>query len=182
MRSPTDVLRDEHVVILRALSVLESAAERLAAGGALPAGWWEDAVEWLRAFADRNHHAKEENALFPAMIKAGVPSPGGPVDVMLEDHEQGRALIAEMADGAPPRQAAAARRYVALLREHIDKENGVVFPLAEAVFEQTVMHELSREFDTVEAELGAPATFEGGTAAVARLAALLEAAPAGRAL
>ena len=53
---------------------------------------------------------------------------------------------------------------------------------AEAVFEQTVMHELSREFDTVEAELGAPATFEGGTAAVARLAAMLEAAPAGRGL
>lgn len=101
---------------------------------------------------------------------------------MLEEHEQGRALIAEMADGAPPRRAAAARRHVALLREHIDKENGILFPLAEAVFEQTVMHELSRKFDTVEAELGAPATLEGGTAAVARLAAMLEAAPAGRAV
>ena len=180
MRSPIDVLRDEHVVIVRALSVLESAAERLAAGHALPAGWWDDALDWLRACADRNHHAKEETALFPRMIKAGVPSPGGPIDVMLEEHEQGRALIAEMADGPPPRRAAAARRYVALLREHIDKENGIVFPLAQAVFEETVMHELSREFDTVQAQLGAPATFQAGTAAVAGLAAALEPAPAGR--
>lgn len=177
MRSPTDVLRSEHVVILRALSVLESAAERLAAGRALPAGWWEDAVDWLRAFADRNHHAKEENVLFPAMIKAGVPSARGPIEVMLEEHEQGRALIAQMAEGASPRRAAAASRYVQLLREHIDKENGIVFPLAEAVFEEAVMQELSREFDSVEAELGATASLEGGEAAVARLAAALGPAP-----
>jgi hemerythrin-like domain-containing protein len=180
MRSPTDVLRDEHVVILRALSVLESAAERLAAGRAFPAGWWEVAVGWLRAFADRNHHAKEENVLFPAMIKAGVPSAGGPIDVMLEEHEQGRALIAQMAEGASPHRAAATRRYVQLLREHIDKENGIVFPLAEAVVEETVMQDLSREFDTVVAELGATASLEGAQAAVARLAAALEPAPGGR--
>lgn len=177
MRSPTDVLRAEHVVILRALSVLERAAERLAAGGALPAGWWDDTLDWLRAFADRNHHAKEENALFPAMIRAGVPSPGGPVDVMLDEHEQGRALIARMAEGASPHRAAAASRYVQLLREHIDKENGIVFPLAEAVFEEAEMRELSRQFDRVEAELGAPASLEGGEAAVARLAAALDPAP-----
>jgi hemerythrin-like domain-containing protein len=179
MRSPTDVLRDEHVVILRALSVLESAIERLAAGGALPAGWWDETLDWLRAFADRNHHAKEENALFPAMIKAGVPSPGGPIDVMLEEHEQGRALIAQMAEAPAPRRVAGARRYVQLLREHIDKEHAIVFPLAEAVFEEAVTHELSREFDAVEAELGAAASFEGGRAAVARLAAALEPARAG---
>ena len=98
---------------------------------------------------------------------------------MLEEHEQGRALIAQMAEGASPHRAAATRRYVQLLREHIDKENGIVFPLAEAVVEETVMQDLSRKFDTVVAELGATASLEGAQAAVARLAAALEPALGG---
>ena len=126
MRNPTDVLRDEHRVILRALDVLERA---IGPGKAIADGWWEAAVAWLRAFADRNHHAKEERSLFPAMVKAGVPSEGGPIAVMLDEHAQGRALIAAIADRVGPGRVAAARDYVDLLRAHIDKENDVLFPL-----------------------------------------------------
>ena len=59
MKSPTDILRDEHRVILGALTTLERAVDRLAAGRTLPEGGWDQTVEWFRAFADRNHHAKE---------------------------------------------------------------------------------------------------------------------------
>jgi hemerythrin-like domain-containing protein len=78
MKTPTDVLRDEHVVILRALDALERAAARLMGGGAVPESWWDEIGDWLRDFADRNHHAKEEQSLFPAMVKFGVPSEGDP--------------------------------------------------------------------------------------------------------
>lgn len=170
MRSPTDVLRDEHRVILSALDLLEAAASR----AAVPAGWWEDAIGWLRSFADRNHHAKEEEALFPAMIKAGVPSGGGPVDVMLEEHAQGRALIAAMADDAGGRPGSA-RAYVRLLRNHIDKENGVLFPLAEAVLDEQAVAGVARAFERVEVEQGAAAAVDAAEAALARLARALPA-------
>jgi hemerythrin-like domain-containing protein len=169
MRSPTDVLRDEHRVILSALDLLETAASRTA----VPAGWWEDVIGWLRSFADRNHHAKEEEALFPALIKAGVPSGGGPVDVMLEEHAQGRALIAAMADEAG-RRPETARAYVRLLRDHIDKENGVLFPLADALIDGTLMETVRREFEAVAAAPGAAASTDAAEAAVERLAAALE--------
>src|SRR3990172_1697269 len=65
MKSPTDILRDEHRVILVALTTLERGAERLAAGKVLPGGWWDQMLEWLRAFADRNHHAKEDEIVWP---------------------------------------------------------------------------------------------------------------------
>ncbi len=133
MKTPTDVLRDEHGLILRGLDVLETAAGRLEAGQEPPDGWWEDALDWLRSFADRTHHAKEEDLLFPAMIRAGLPSAGGPIDVMLEEHERGRALVRAMSVSTGAARAAAAREYVALLRAHIDKENEVLFPLADAV-------------------------------------------------
>jgi hemerythrin-like domain-containing protein len=173
MPMPTDVLRDEHRVILRALDMLEMAAAQLARGRPLPDGWWPEIVAWLRSFADKNHHAKEEAALFPAMVKAGVPSEGGPIAVMLEEHERGRALVRAMEAGGAVARAAKAREYVALLREHIDKENGVLFPMADAVLDDRAQGALTREFEAVEAEQGRDASIPHAEAAVERLLAAL---------
>ena len=174
MPMPTDVLREEHRVILRALDVLEAATARLASGRPLPEGWWSEIIWWLRSFADKNHHAKEETSLFPAMVKAGVPSTGGPIDVMLEEHRRGRALVRAMEAGEPTAQAAA-REYVSLLREHIEKENGVLFPLADAVLDEAAQRALQREFETVEAEQGRDASIPHAEATVERLVAALAA-------
>lgn len=176
MRTPTQVLREEHRVILRALDVLEAAVARLAAGGAVPAGWWPDLIRWLRTFADRTHHAKEEQVLFPAMIKAGVPSEGGPVAVMLEEHVQGRGLVQAMDAAGPAGGVRPAREYVELLRQHIAKENDIVFPLADAVLEEPVQQALRREFEGVEVALGPAASIDVAEAEVARLEVALRAA------
>jgi hemerythrin-like domain-containing protein len=154
MRSATEILRDEQRVILRALRSLEHAAERLGAGGALPDGLWAVMIAWLRDFADRNHHAKEEDALFPAMVQAGVPTRGGPIDVMLEEHTEGRDLLRAMETGTAGERAAAARRYVGLLRDHIDKENDLLFPLADAVLDAEAQAALLRQFASAEADTG----------------------------
>lgn len=161
MKAPTDVLRDEHRVILGALTTLEAAAGRLAAGRALPEGWWERIITWLRAFADTNHHAKEEASLFPALVKAGVPAEGGPIAVMLEEHREGRALILTMATApAPAARARAAQDYVRLLRDHIAKENDILWPLAEAVLDERAQQAVAREFEAVEAEQGREASID----------------------
>ena len=173
MKTPTDVLRAEHTIILRGLDLLEAAAGRLETGAAPPDGWWEEVLGWLRAFADRNHHAKEETLLFPAMIKAGVPSEGGPIDVMREEHEQGRALIRAMAASTGTARAAKAREYVALLRAHIDKENGVLFPLADAVLADEEQRKLESAFAAVEHELGPEVTVSYAEAAVEGFGATL---------
>jgi hemerythrin-like domain-containing protein len=154
MSAALAILLDEHRVILRTLATLEAAVERLAARRPLPDALWDEMLEWLRAFADRAHHAKEEIALFPALIKAGVPSPGGPIEVMLEEHAEGRALLAVMGTGSTVERVTAGRRYVRLLRDHIDKENSVLFPLAEAILDARGHAELLREFLSVEVEPG----------------------------
>jgi hemerythrin-like domain-containing protein len=154
MKTPTDVLREEHVLILRALDTLERAADRLDRGIPVPDVWWEELIAWLRGFADATHHAREEKLLFPALARAGVPDEGGPVGTMRAEHVEGRALIAAMAQGAPWERAAAARRYVALLRAHIDKENSVLFPLAEAVLDEPAQQALARQFEAAAVELG----------------------------
>ncbi|HEU5193093.1 MAG TPA: hemerythrin domain-containing protein [Methylomirabilota bacterium] len=84
-----------------------------------------------------------------------MPACGGPIDVMLEEHAEGRALVAAMAEGRAAARAATARRYVRLLREHIAKENEILFPLADAVLDDAAQAVLLREFAQADAELGA---------------------------
>jgi hemerythrin-like domain-containing protein len=173
MINPTDTLRQEHRVILRAIALLEVAAARMSSGQPLPDGLWEELLDWLRAFADRHHHAKEEQYLFPALGEAGVPTHGGPVSVMLEEHTEGRALLQAMAVGPVGRRGEIARRYGQLLRDHIDKENGVLLPLAEAVLDPQGQLLVARGFEKIEMEQGPAAGLEHAEAVVDRLAAAL---------
>ena len=173
MNEPTDVLRDEHALILRGLDVLEAAAARATDGGHVDDAWWARLIAWLRGFADRNHHAKEERLLFPAMERAGVPAAGGPIEVMLEEHAQGRALIQAMEATAGAERVANARRYISLLRAHIDKENGVLFPIAEGVLDDETRQTLWRDFSAVADELGREASLAHASADLTALATAL---------
>lgn len=174
MKAPTATLRDEHMLILRALGLLEAAVELVERGRPIPGGWWAELIAWIRTFADRNHHAKEERALFPAMARAGVPAEsGGPIAVMLEEHVEGRALVQSMAAGEARPSAAAARRYIDLLRAHIDKENEILFPLADSVLDETAQAALRREFEAAAAEIGRDASPDYAAAVLQGLAAAL---------
>lgn len=171
MKRPTEILRDEHTLIVRALDVLDAAVERREGPDAPGESWWQELLGWLRAVADRTHHRKEEDLLFPAMVRAGVPGDGGPVGVMLEEHAEGRRLIAAMTGAGPPARAAAGRAYSSLLRAHIDKENDVLFPLADELLDAATQRALAARFEE-EGSLGdAEAVLEGlGAALSARCA------------
>src|SRR5512140_1559873 len=87
-------------------------------------------IDFLKEFADKCHHGKEEGFLFPAMEAAGVPNEGGPIGVLLAEHAQGRQLIREMEESIATsvdrsKLARAAGQYAVLLRVHIRKENTV---------------------------------------------------------
>lgn len=132
--SAVSILSGEHRVILQVLASVEAMA-RLAARGRLPAADARDAIAVLRTFADRCHHGKEEEILFPA-LEARVPG-FGPTQVMRAEHVDGRALIAAMAAAVEAGDAAAyagaALGYVDLLRNHIAKEDGILFRIAQTM-------------------------------------------------
>jgi hemerythrin-like domain-containing protein len=156
----TQVLRNEHEAILRMLEATEEVARRLTRGGHVAPVTLYDLIEFFQLFADRCHHGKEEDVLFPRLEALGMPRAGGPIEVMLGEHEQGRNLIQQMlaeakayADGAAeagPRWAGAARSYAALLGEHIMRENNVLFPMAERLLSETEQQELAIAFERIE--------------------------------
>jgi len=136
----TKILMHEHDLILRGIAVLERLARLADSGGSVPAADARTLIGFIRSFADGCHHAKEEGVLFPAMEAAGIPKEGGPIGMMLIEHDQGRAAVKAMDEavnrfgsdvGAPAAFAKAAFAYATLLSNHIWKENNVLFRMAD---------------------------------------------------
>lgn len=159
---PTSILSDEHRVIEVVLTCLERMSDQALVQGRLDQAAADQAVDFLRSFADRCHHGKEENQLFTLMEQKGVPREGGPIGVMLHEHEQGREYIRGMAASSAAAGrgdaqalqvfAANTRGYVNLLRAHIHKEDHILFPMAARVFDAEDENRLISAFETVEKE------------------------------
>src|SRR5512139_965640 len=101
----TDILMEEHRVIERVLNSLEKAALEAQKGEKVSPEFFILAADFIKGFADGCHHKKEEGVLFKEIVNAGVPEQGGPVGVMLADHEQGRVYTRAMRQAAEQWQA-----------------------------------------------------------------------------
>lgn len=158
----TEILSSEHRVIERVLATLKKASDAADAGADVRPGLFLDAADFIRGFADGCHHRKEENVLFITMNEYGVPNQGGPIGVMLNEHELGRKFTREMRAGAeswaagdPNGKSAAitaARNYVLLLQQHIAKEDQILFPMADRVIPAEKYDDVWEAFEKVEHE------------------------------
>jgi hemerythrin-like domain-containing protein len=153
----TALLSDEHRVIERVRAVLEKLTTR-PVGQSLDS--WKKALDFIRGFADGCHHLKEEKVLFPAMEAHGIPTDGGPIGMMLLEHEEGRGYVRAMlaaleeahTDAAQQTLISNAKAYIRLLKEHIEKENEILFRMADEVFSAGEQKEVLRGFEEHEAQ------------------------------
>ncbi len=161
MKATSD-LKDEHGGIKVMLGILGKVCDRLESGKSVDPQHLDQILEFLTVFVDKCHHAKEEDYLFPALEKAGIPRERGPIGMMLLEHEEGRRRIREMSAAAQryvrgESDAAggfvvAARAYADLLLGHIDKEDNVLYPMADSRFSKDKDRELTKAFERVEEE------------------------------
>ena len=153
---PTTVLKSEHGTILRVISVLNRLVDRVERGDGFEQAAFRRCVEFFKLFADACHHAKEEDLLFPLLEARGIPRDGGPIGVMLYEHRLARQHTQAMADALDARDRGdkqgetrfqvAAREYIALLRNHILKEDNVLFQMGDRVMSDDDQALLCRQF------------------------------------
>jgi len=158
----TQILMAEHRVIERVIAALDTATQRLEQGQTVRPGFFLDAADFIKGFADGCHHRKEEGVLFKAMVAHGVPDRGGPVGVMMDEHEQGRAYTQGMRQAtqswlsgdlsARSAVIANAHGYATLLRQHIRKEDNILFPMADRVIPTSEHAQILVDFEKVEHE------------------------------
>ncbi len=152
---PVHELMDEHRLIEKVLATLEDRLARLD-GEPFPAEFFEKALDFFANFADGCHHYKEEDALFPRLKMRGVPEQGGPIGCMLKEHNLGRSYLAGVRSNLPaaregsPEAVAAIRQqagdYIDMLRQHIVKEDTVLFRLAQYALEPDDVEALRRDW------------------------------------
>lgn len=96
-KSPTGLLEREHRAIQRVIGTMITLAAALERGGYVKVGTLLETVEFMCTFADQCHHGKEERHVFPLLGRKGAPVTGYPLDALIRDHENTRALIRELA-------------------------------------------------------------------------------------
>jgi hemerythrin-like domain-containing protein len=160
--TPTEILKHEHVVIQLVLGAAEREAQAMAREGKANRERVEKMLDFFVNFADRCHHAKEERLLFARMQERGMRADSGPIAVMLAEHEEGRRRLRAVRESLP--QAASGDRaavaavsenlaaYVGLLRAHIEKEDSILYPMADGMLSQDDQTALAEAFEKVEAE------------------------------
>lgn len=154
MGKATQDLRKEHDAILYVLQILDKMMLSGASDEETLLHYYDEVVFFLKTFADKCHHGKEENYLFKALVKKGVPNEGGPIGAMLQEHAQGRDYIAQMSRGHNKKDIDgfnhAAAQYRDLLKRHIDKENDVLFLMADNMIDEQEQDLLFEQFEQFE--------------------------------
>jgi hemerythrin-like domain-containing protein len=156
MKTATENLENDHVNILRLIDVME----QITTHSAPDADHLELVVNLIRNYADGLHHAKEEKLLFPLMAKKGFSTEHGPIAVMLDDHAEGRNYVKGIAEQIPAYRNGNVGvlstifsnmlGYIDLLRGHIQKENNILFRMADNAISETEQNWLLEQFANLE--------------------------------
>ena len=136
----TESLQKDHKLIEKVLLALNATIKLLKEGKQIPEQILLPTIDFTQNFTDICHHGKEEEALFPALEKAGMPSHMGPIRMMILEHQRTKA-IAEQIELASKKYLATndsmdliltLEAYVQHVTEHLWKENNRLFKMAEA--------------------------------------------------
>lgn len=158
MKYASEDLINEHKEILLGLKILKNISGQIKTGKEVQKNL-EEIAQFLRLFVDKCHHGKEEDLLFPAMEKVGIPKEKGPIGQMLLEHKQSRQYM-EIMDKAITEKGVYQEafiknidEYICLLRKHIEKENTMLFPLGDKLIPQRRQEELLVEFEAYEQQV-----------------------------
>ncbi len=160
---PLEILVEEHNAVRALLEVLEVICGRLESKRKVDPDHIQSAVRFIKDFADKAHHLKEEEVLFPAMESAGVSREEMLLDAITTEHDLGRGYVRGISDALFPYSLGDysagdvvcqnARKYIKLMSNHIAKEEEIVFPLAESRLSENARRELAREFERIDREV-----------------------------
>ncbi|MBI4447937.1 hemerythrin domain-containing protein [Candidatus Woesearchaeota archaeon] len=154
MKKATEILSEEHKNILKVTEALFKECHAMEEGKKLDEDFFKKAIEFIRNYADKFHHAKEEDILFYELRKDSVEMHCNPTDQMLHEHDLGRNYIKELEEGLKKKNTQKiienAKGYAGLLQEHIFKEDNILYPMADDVLDGKVQKLMLERF--VEAE------------------------------
>jgi len=150
---PMKQLVDEHVLIKRWIALIPAVVENLDLESGEGRQLILDGTDMIRSYADRYHHAKEEDILFKYFDEDSEI-----LQVMYEDHTTGRGHVKAMLEALDRQDKATLVEhllaYRELLTEHIKKEDEILYPWMDRNLSTTQVGELFSKFSEVDEKMG----------------------------
>lgn len=150
----TQILSEEHQNILKVIAAIEKECEKLDSGQKIDEDFFTRSIDFIRNYADKFHHAKEEDILFKEFCKDTSKVHCNPVDQMLHEHNVGREFVKGMEKNIKNKDkkklAENARGYARLLQEHIFKEDNILYPMTDEAIDEKRQKSMLKQFDEAE--------------------------------
>ncbi|MDS0524368.1 hemerythrin domain-containing protein [Clostridium sp. SHJSY1] len=158
-----ELMIDEHKYIKRMLLVVRKVCYKIVEGEDVNYEDFYSIIDFIRNFADKHHHGKEEQLLFNRMVdEIGLTAEKLVKHGMLVEHDLGRLYISELCtaleslktgnDEAKIDIIGSAISYTNLLTRHIDKEDGVVYKFAEKQLSSETLLQINNQCEIFEEE------------------------------
>tara|TARA_Y100000034_G_scaffold46233_1_gene56879 strand:- start:24347 stop:24862 length:516 start_codon:yes stop_codon:yes gene_type:complete len=147
----TKILVDEHKNILKLTEFIEKECE---SEKDIDKDFFIKAIYFIKNYADKFHHAKEEDILFVELCKDEVQMHCNPIDQMLSEHDLGRNFIKETEIGIKENNNEKiienAMNYVNLIKEHIYKEDNILYPMSDEVLDKKTQKDILDRFSKAD--------------------------------
>ncbi len=146
-------LVDEHVLIKRMLALIPTIADFVENSVTVDKDLILSCVDFIRGYADKFHHMKEEDILFKY-----VDEQSEIIKIMYEDHVTGRNHVKNVVEGAENGNKAQIKEhlngYRDLLTQHIKKEDEILYPWIERQMSDSQIGEMFQRCSAADASVG----------------------------
>lgn len=160
---------DEHKYIKRMLRIIRTACLDVLNNDEVDYNLFRDCIDFVRNFADKHHHGKEEEFLFEIMTQElGREAVEAPLSGMYAEHDLGRLFIKNLEEALVNHEEgdddarldiiANAISYTDLLHRHIDKEDNALFMFAEKQLKPETIerfNEMVKEYEAKDTSVAA---------------------------
>ncbi len=157
MKTALKLLSDEHQDILKVIDVLLKECDSLQSGNKIDEDFFKKTIDFVRGYADKFHHAKEEDILFIELSKDEVQMRCDPTEQMSHEHDLGRSFIKKLEKGIEENNKDKiienARGYAELLQDHIFKEDNILYPMADKALGPRIKNNILKRFKQVDQKL-----------------------------
>lgn len=150
---PMKKLVDEHAWIKKLVALLPEIVKKLNVESEEGRKQILGVLDFIRSYADKFHHAKEEEILF-RYFDENLDI----LKVMHEDHTKARGHVRSILEALEKKDGKAVAEHLSayrdLLTEHIKKEDEVLYPWMDKQFSISQVGELFSKFNRAEEEIG----------------------------
>ena len=158
--TPTENLIKEHEEINELLDIMSKIAMKIKSKDVFYPNDVEEIIDYLIIIIDKSHHGKEDEVFYPELISSGIPNEKAPLSIINYEHTLAKRYLKDISscvvnckignDFSGELLADSLTNYVVVIKNHIQREEEIVFPIANEVLSSEKQNEISQRFEAIE--------------------------------